>query len=214
MRKIVSISFFLLVAVFAICAQTATSNPQAKLIIDKALANMQRSPFKFEFTTIYIPGNQSEKQTQKGVLALNGNKMYISLAGMETFFDGKTQWVYVAKNNEVSISEPTMQELKELNPLLMIRDYGKSHRVVFDEVTEDGVWHLILYPTVAQKVDYFRISLTIDKSTNLLKKIEFSQRNADKVIFSIQKQVLLEPTANLFTFDTSKHPHVEINDLR
>ena len=116
--------------------------------------------------------------------------------------------------NEVSISEPTAQEQKEMNPLMMIRGYEKTHRVAFDETTNDPtVWYLFLYPTVSKKVDYFRIRLSIDKNTSQLKKIEFSQRNADKLIFTIQKQQPIKDVA-IFTFDKSRYPKVELNDLR
>ena len=70
-----------------------------------------------------------------------------------------------------------------------------------------------MYPTQAKKVDYFRIQLSIDKNTKLLKKIEFSQRNADKLIFTIQKQEPYNDT-NIFTFNKSNYPKVEMNDLR
>ena len=211
MNKIFSV-FCLMLVTLSLGAQT--SDPKAKTIVDKAISQLYKTPSKFDFTTTYIAGNTNQKEVQKGVCAINGKKAYISLAGMETFFDGKTQWVYVKANNEVSISEPTPQEQKEMNPLMMIRGYEKTHRVAFDETTNDPtVWYLFLYPTVSKKVDYFRIRLSIDKNTSQLKKIEFSQRNADKLIFTIQKQQPIKDVA-IFTFDKRKYPKVEMNDLR
>jgi len=211
MNKIISLVCLIALTVGL---EAQTSDPKAKAIVDKAITQLYRTPSTFDFTTAYIAGNTNQKQVQKGVCAINGKKLYISLAGMETFFDGKTQWVYVKANNEVSISEPTVEEQKEMNPLMMIRSYDKTHRVAFDETANNPtVWYLFLYPTLAKKVDYFRIRLSIDKKTNQLKKIEFSQRNADKLIFTIQKQ---QPSKDVtvFTFDKRNYPKVEMNDLR
>ncbi|HKL95786.1 MAG TPA: outer membrane lipoprotein carrier protein LolA [Paludibacteraceae bacterium] len=207
----------LLVACFILLAGTVgaqTNDLKAKAIVDKSISQLFRTPSKFEFTSTYIAGSTNAKEVQKGSCVINGKKAYISLAGMETFFDGKTQWFYVKANNEVSISEPTIEEQKEMNPLMLIRDYDKTHQVTFDETVNDPmVWYLFLYPTQAKKVDYFRIQLSIDKNTKLLKKIEFSQRNADKLIFTIQKQEPYNDT-NIFTFNKSNYPKVEMNDLR
>ena len=51
------------------------------------------------------------------------------MADVETFFNGKTQWVFVKENNEVTITEPTLKELREINPLLLISDCTRTHRL-------------------------------------------------------------------------------------
>jgi len=211
MNKILSL-FCLVLMTLSLNAQT--NDPKAKAIVDKAISQLYKTPLQYDFTTTYIAGNTNQKETHKGVCAIHGKKAYVSLAGMETFFDGKTQWVYVKANNEVSISEPTAEEQKEMNPLMMIRGYEKTHRVVFDETVNDAaIWSIFLYPTVSKQVDYFRIRLIIEKKTNRLKKIEFSQRNADKLIFTIQKQQAIKDVS-IFVFDKKKYPKVELNDLR
>ena len=88
MNKIFSV-FCLMLVTLSLGAQT--SDPKAKTIVDKAISQLYKTPSKFDFTTTYIAGNTNQKEVQKGVCAINGKKAYISLAGMETFFDGKTQ---------------------------------------------------------------------------------------------------------------------------
>ena len=196
----------------AIWAQ-ATTDAQAKAIADKAVAQLQRSPLKIDFSVNYAAGNTDKKNTSNGVCAVSGKKSYLKFGGIETFFDGKTQWIYMPENNEVAIAEPSAEEQREANPLLMVRDYAQTHRVGFDEETADDAYLLCLYPTVAKKVDYFRIKLTIDKKTYRLRRIEFCQRNADHIIITIRSQQLL-PKDFRFTFDPAQHPEVEVNDLR
>ncbi len=211
MKRIFSI-VFLLVMVCSLFAQ-AESDARAKAIVDKAVAQLQRTPQQYEFTTTYTAGNSGEKNVQHGICAVNGKKNYVKFGGLETFFDGKTQWVFMPDNNEVSISEPTLAEQREANPLLMVNDYAQTHRVAFDEATDADAYLLCLYPTVATKVDYFRIKLAIDKKTSRLVRLEFDQRNADRILLTIDAQKPL-PNGFSFVFDQAKHPYVDVNDLR
>ena len=116
-------------------------------------------------------------------------------------------------NNEVSVSEPTPAEQRESNPLLLVRDYAQTHRVGFDEDKNADNFMVCLYPTIAKQVEYFRIKLSIDKKTYALRRIEFCQRNADRIILTIDSQQPL-PKEFKFAFDQAQHPYVEVNDLR
>lgn len=50
--------------------------------------------------------------TQRGKLLLKGNKFYLESGGIQTWFDGKTQWSYVAQNEEVNVSTPTRRKCR------------------------------------------------------------------------------------------------------
>ena len=206
------IVFVLLLMAVGVSAQ-ATTDEQAKAIVDRAVAQLQRQPRKYTFTTTYTAGRTGDKQVQSGVCAINGKKTYVQYAGMETFFDGQTQWVFMPDNNEVSVSEPTPAEQRESNPLLLVRDYAQTHRVGFDEDKNADNFMVCLYPTIAKQVEYFRIKLSIDKKTYALRRIEFCQRNADRIILTIDSQQPL-PKEFKFAFDQAQHPYVEVNDLR
>lgn len=196
----------------ALMAQPA-SDAQAKAIADKAVAQLQRTLVKIAFTTTYTDARTGAKNVSNGECAVSGKRSYVKYGGLETFFDGKTQWIFMPENNEVSVSEPTLAEQREANPLLMVRDYAQTHRVGFDEDKADDCHLLCLYPTVAKRVDYFRIKLAVDKKTYRIRRIEFCQRNADRIVLTVRSWQPL-PKDFRFAFDAAKHPHVEVNDLR
>ena len=50
--------------------------------------------------------------TQSGTLILKGNKFYLQCGGVESWFDGRTQWSYVKQNQEVNVSTPTAEEVQ------------------------------------------------------------------------------------------------------
>ncbi len=212
MKRLLSTLFVVLCCGSAVLAQ-ATTDAQAKAIADRAVAQLQRTPVKIAFTTTYIAGNTGDKNVSDGECAVSGKKSYVKFGGLETFFDGKTQWVFMPDNNEVSITEPSLAEQREANPLLMVRDYAQTHRVGFDEDKSDDCYLLCLYPTVAKRVDYFRIKLAVNKKNHRIERIEFCQRNADRIVLTVRSWQPL-PKEFSFAFDTTKHPQVEVNDLR
>ena len=77
------IVFVLLLMVVGVSAQ-ATTDEQAKAIVDRAVAQLQRQPRKYTFTTTYTAGRTGDKQVQRGVCAINGKKTYVQYAGMTT----------------------------------------------------------------------------------------------------------------------------------
>ena len=77
---------------------------KAKSILDQAAANYKKS----QGISIQFEG------TQPGTLLLQGDCFYLNCGGVESWFDGKTQWSYMQQNNEVTISSPTPEELETL----------------------------------------------------------------------------------------------------
>ena len=53
---------------------------------------------------------------------------------MKTWFDGHTQWSYVASADEVNVSEPTQEELQTLNPYAWLSLYKQGYRLKLSSV--------------------------------------------------------------------------------
>ena len=70
------IVFVLLLMAVGVSAQ-ATTDEQAKAIVDRAVAQLQRQARKYTFTTTYTAGRTGDKQVQSGVCAINGKKTYV-----------------------------------------------------------------------------------------------------------------------------------------
>ena len=62
--------------------------------------------------------------TQQGILLLKGECFYLECGGVKSWFDGKTQWSYVEQNEEVTISNPSPEELQSINPYALINSYA------------------------------------------------------------------------------------------
>ena len=58
--------------------------------------------------------------TGNGTLLLKGNQFYLNSGGIQSWFDGKTQWSYLESSEEVNVSNPTPEELQTINPYALL----------------------------------------------------------------------------------------------
>lgn len=209
-------TFFIFLIVFCSLSVNAQTDSQAKATLDKVSAFLQKSAITTDFYIIYENAQTNESEKKAGKLKLKGNKFTLSTEELELFFDGKTQWTLIKNLDEVTISEPTKEEMLQLNPILMINEFGKTHHVQFDADSEkDKVNFLLnLFPK-ENKFDHFKVVIVVQKDTKQVKKISIRYKNGTSTIFESSN---FNSTAKLtdgdFAFDEKKYPNVEINDLR
>jgi len=191
-----------------------TSDPKAKAAVDKAVAKLQSGAFQTEIKIVFTAPT-GEKESQNGTMKLFGNKFYLKTDEFENFFDGKTQWVYMESVGEVTISEPTKEELQTISPLFIIKNFDKKHRVDFElNAPKDNFWHINLFPLDKKSGDYFKIILTINQTNNEVKKIEIFQKNGEKFAITFGNYTTIKPDNQTFTFVQKNYPKVVVNDMR
>jgi len=214
-------AILLLMCAAAASAQPQSSNnkaqpsdPKAKAAVDKAVSKLQSGAFQTEIKIVFTAPT-GEKESQNGTMKLYGNKFYLKTDEFENFFDGKTQWVYVQSDNEVTISEPTKEELQTISPLFIIKNFDKTHRVDFElNAPKDNFWHINLFPVDKKSGDYFKIILTINQTNNEVKKIEIMQKNGEKFAVNFGNYTSIKPDNQTFTFVQKNYPKVVVNDMR
>ena len=104
-------TFWMLVLLpFCISAQTDT---KAAEVLDNVLEDLSNgSGIRADFVG-----------SETGFLLLKGEKFYLNNGNIQSWYDGKTQWSYVADTEEVNISHPTLDELQGINPYLILMRY-------------------------------------------------------------------------------------------
>jgi outer membrane lipoprotein-sorting protein len=192
-----------------------TNDARAKAQLDKAVALLQQGATQCTFSISYSDEQTNTLSVQNGTIKLFNEKFYLQTGDISTWFDGKTQWVYMEKLNEVTISEPTAEELQEINPLILVKNYAKTHRVGFDsDTSDDGLHHISLYP-LNNGADYFRIQFAIVQKTYAFREIRISHRSGERVSIRLEAyRKIPSPTNEMFSFPASKYPRTSINDLR
>ena len=125
-------TLFILLVAFLPLHIFAQNNAERR--VKAALSELKHSAYEGKFSLMYYNEMSDITDKQSGEITLMGNKFRIVLGGNETKFDGKTQWVFVSEYNEVSITEPTVEELKDtlqlkniLQFIYMIRDLHQEY---------------------------------------------------------------------------------------
>lgn len=207
--------FILFVALCSLAANAQTDS-QAKSTLDKISAFLQKSAITTDFYIIYENAQTNESEKKIGKLKLKGNRFFLSMESLDLFFDGKTQWTFMKDLNEVSISEPTKEEMLQLNPMLMINEFGKTHNVQFDADSEKDKQNFLfnLFPK-EKTFDHFKVAIVVQKDTKQVKKISIRYKNGTSTTFvSSNFNSAAKLIDSDFVFDDKKYPNVEINDLR
>ena len=187
---------------YCISAQT---DAKAAEVLDKVLENIS------ETNGIRIDYGG----TENGFLLLKGEKFYLNNGSIQSWYDGKTQWSYVAETDEVNISHPTPEELQGINPYLILMRYKQDFGYTYKgSLTRNGVkgHAIILTSKHSDKQEMIRIFVSTN-SQPLAMKIEQNGQTLSEInVTSFKSNQKLEE--DIFRFNKTLYPDVEIIDLR
>ena len=154
----------------------------------------------------------------KGVIRLKGDKFMLETEGISTWFDGRTQWSYLASSDEVNVSEPTPGELQSINPYVWLSLYNRDYSLKLAKIgnaSDDNTYKIVMTATKRSQ-DMQCLILYIEKGTLRPLKISMVQRGSkDAVVVSINSyQTGQNYPDSLFVFDKKDYPTAEVIDLR
>lgn len=126
-------------------------------ILKKTADNMKNAPSIISEFSI-----TEGKSISKGSLKIAADKFIVSLdnEGITTWYDGKDQWVYNPKTNEMNLSSPTPDELATINPFVIIASFQKSYKSKLLK-SPSGKYVVELLP-VDKKAEIRKAVITID----------------------------------------------------
>lgn len=202
MRKkiyLLALALSLAVSVFA------QKDKQAREVLDKTAAALKQA----EGVRATFGG------TAQGTLLLKGDRFYLSSGGIQSWFDGKTQWSYLEDSEEVNVSNPTPEELQTINPYSLLSIYKNGYNYKYAGMkSRNGKqgYEVILSPE--KKQDIAAITLFVSKTYQpIYIKVEQSNKSVNEIM--VNSYQTHQPLDNAtFTFDKKKFPNAEVIDLR
>ena len=196
--------FFLSIVICHFLACQAQSD--AKSVLDKCAAKVSAR----QGVTADFRMESAQYGNTSGTIAVKGKKFHASTPVATMWFDGKTQWTYLQKNNEVSVTTPTETQLQALNPYNFINMYKKGFKYTMTQTKDEYKVHLTA-ENASQRIP--EMFITVDKNSYSPTEVKLLQ-NKKWTTFTISnlKQVSLADAA--FKFNAKDYPTAEVIDLR
>lgn len=190
----------------------------ARTILDNAnKAYNEAGSITASFTIDTEDAKNKVTYSDDGKAYLKGNKFKIDVPDGITWFDGKTQWVYIKGSDEVNISNPTGEELAGVSPAVLLSIYKTGFKLNYlGEIKNAGktIYRVELVPE-SKKSEFRKMIVDIDKATNLFTSIKMVGKNGINNLLIIRKmQTNTGLSDSSFAFDKKEYPNVEVIDLR
>lgn len=201
MKKVNIIIILLIIFVVGSYAQNAT---QARTVLNKTASILNRKgglSFNFSMTG-------SKTGSVSGTIAIKGKKYNVRTSQATVWFNGKTQWTYMKKTNEVNITTPTLAQQQMMNPYAFINMYRSVYSLSMKTQGKNYIVHM-----KASNKSIQEIYVTINKSTHIPSAVKFRQ-GSEWTSITISKVSMNNQSDNIFTFRSKDFPGAEIVDLR
>jgi outer membrane lipoprotein-sorting protein len=198
--------------------ERGVDDPAAHAVLSDVRKNLKSfRSLKFDFTLLTENrNNQTANNIQKGTILIRGDKYNLNFMGMNSISDGKTVWNFNSETKEVHISQANPRDMDMLNPLALIETYDKNFRAkLIREDTERGVAVMIIDLIPFENRSFHKVRVLTDKAKKTIVSIEVHEKNSTTMTFRVDRmQTNVSAPDSEFRFDISKHPGVEIVDLR
>lgn len=178
----------------------------AKKVLDKTAAVISnKGGASANFS---ISGNKIS--ATNGSIKIKGNKFTASTPTAIIWFDGKTSWTYMKKNEEVNVSTPIASQLTALNPYSFINLYksGYSYKLR----NESNAYEVHLTATDKSK-KIQEMYITINRTSYIPSMIRMRQGSNWTTIKISNFKAANLPDAT-FRFNAKDYPQAEVIDLR
>ena len=200
----------LLVAAMAVVASVqsmAQSNTaQARAILDKTSKVIgHKSGVSAAFTL-----NNPTTGNVSGTIAVKGGKFNARTPQAIVWFNGKTQWTYMKKTQEVNVTTPTQAQQMSMNPYTFINLYKTGYNMTLTQNAQSYEVHLTAQN---KKRTVQELYISINKKSYVPSRIKMRQNSTWSTITVSNFKAKNQPNS-LFTFNQKDFPQAEVIDLR
>ncbi|MBR3566588.1 MAG: outer membrane lipoprotein carrier protein LolA [Paludibacteraceae bacterium] len=197
-----------------LCLTTLTTFGQnCEQIADQLIEKLNSSALKTDFN-ISVTQPDVESSNYSGQIIMRGPQFYLNITPIKAYFDGTTLYTHDTGIDEINITNPTKEELQDINPMSILQTLRQHSWLRFtDNFHDNTLYSIDLYPqNKMSEITKYTIQF---RKTDLVPTriiIYEIQNKTTTIILSGQKYGV--DTTNRFTLDLKLHPKATINDLR
>ena len=196
------------------------NDPAAKKVLDAVSAKFKTfKSVQVAFTLRQEDSKGGLLGTKKGTVSLKGSRYRVSIAGtgQEIFSDGTNIWTYDKSANEVTITKPDPSANTISMQKLFTSFYDKDflYKLNGDKVVnKKTIQEIEMTPTDKNK-PFHKVYVLVDKKSNTIYSTRILDKSGNVMAYTVNAMNGSANIAdNLFVFDKSKYPGVEVIDLR
>jgi outer membrane lipoprotein carrier protein len=215
MRKLyAAIAFFII----ALPMFAQTNDPAAKQVLDAVSSKFKTfKTVQASFTYKVENGSGKALSTKTGTIWMKGTKYKVVFGGQEIYSDGKTVWNYDKSSKEVTINNIDASGSTITPQKLFTNFYDKDFLYLLNGEKKVGtktVQEIEMTPTDKSK-NFHKVYLQVDKSAKTIYSTKVLENAGNRYTYTVSSMKTNGAIADdMFTFDKSKHPGVEVVDLR
>jgi len=196
----------LMLAVLISMGITAQNNNATRKILDRTASVVSNSSGASANFTVSNPKSGSVK----GTIYVKGRLFKAVTPEAVVWYNGKTQWSYMAQTEEVNITTPTKAQQAQMNPYTFINLYKKGYAL--SHVTK-GTNYVVTLKSTAKNTGIDEMQITINKNTNVPSQVKMKQQGTWTTI-AISNFKAAKLPGSTFVFNKKEYPDAEIVDLR
>jgi hypothetical protein len=205
-----------LVTMLVLCVQLsfAQGSAAARKVLDKAAASLNGGGITASFSVSTFNGKDLQGGTS-GSISIKGRKFHASTSQAIVWFDGKTEWTYMRKNDEVNVNNPTEAHLQSMNPYSFINMYKNGFDLSMSDTKMRGKSAYMVHMKAQSNTrEIQEVLLTIDKTTYQPLCVRMRKGTKQWYVVSIKNISKKSLSDNMFRFNQKDFPKAEVIDLR
>ena len=142
-------------------------------ILSSFLANLETKTLQSQFT-VTVSEEVNAPMNFPGEIIMQGSKFRLEMFDLEAAYDGKTMYMYSAQTDELTLSNPTEQELVEANPLLYAKALVGVCNIT-ERATQDGSQTIVTLTPKDQSIGINRFVLKVRNSDLMPLSVEIKE---------------------------------------
>lgn len=148
-----------------------------------------------------------------GNILISSDCFQLSSPQVRSWYDGKTQWTYSSLMGEVNITEPTPEEIAQVNPFAIIKSFSTDYTASF--LKSPKGFSNILLKSKKKNADITSATVTINNSTGYPYSIKLIMAGGQEFSVGIKSVKPGQPLPlSTFRYNTKEYPSVRVVDLR
>jgi len=179
-------------------------------VLSSFLANLETKTLQSQFT-ITVSEEVAAPMNYPGEIIMQGNKFRLEAMDIEAAYDGKTMYMYSGQTDELTLSNPTEQELMESNPLLYAKALVPVCNVT-ERTTQDGAQTIVTLTPKDQSIGINRFVLKVRNDDLMPLSVEIKEGRKNTALKLKEPKFVPTNPEYIFILKPSKNTYV--NDMR